>query len=100
MPDPTPHDGFTFHVNEAEKAVKESLPAVAQLLSSSASELVTRDWMGGTGYVEDAGRTQDVYYMYLDMLGRRQFRVGGIVHDTADTLQEIINLYRRADGQG
>jgi hypothetical protein len=99
VPDPTPNDGFTFHVNEAEKAAKESLPAVADLLRAPARVLTSHEWMGGAGVVEQAAITQRTYGMYIDMLGRRQYQVANVALDTAEALQDVIDLYRRADGQ-
>lgn len=99
MPDPTPNDGFTFHINEAQKAVTEALPAAADHLNAPVSALVGQDWLGGTGNVAKAAGAQYAYLHYKDMLARRQCTVIDVVNSTADALQEVIDLYRRADGQ-
>jgi len=99
MPDPTPNDGFTFHITEAEKAAKDSLPTAADLLQRPAELLVTFDWLGGIGRVTEAGKVQDTYHQLIDHLGRRQFAVAAAARHVAVALQEVIDLYRRADGQ-
>lgn len=99
MPDPTPNDGFTFHLNEAEKAVTKSLPAAAELLNQSASAVSGQDWLGGSGRVDQAATAQYGYLRYKDLLARRQCQVMDSALSTAEALREVIEVYRRADGQ-
>jgi hypothetical protein len=93
------HPGTRARVNEAEKAAKESLPAVADLLGAPASVLTSHEGMGGPGVVDDAAAVQRSYTVFTEFLGIRQRDVAGIAMDTAAALQDVINLYRRADGQ-
>jgi hypothetical protein len=99
MPDPTPHDGFTVNLDEAERAATQSLPMAASLLRDPVSELVSLVDFEGANVYSASDRAMKAFGLYKEGLGRRQQAIAGVIDDTAEALMDIVNVYRRADGQ-
>ncbi|GGS16017.1 hypothetical protein [Actinokineospora fastidiosa] len=94
--------GFEVDVDRAHQAATVSLPQAAFHLARPASLLKQHE-----GLRRDGGESlpaldalQVTYATYSDNLAARLVDAVGIIHETAQALEEIVLLYRRADGQG
>ncbi len=91
-------DGFTVDVDKAEKAAKVHLPALVEHLFGQLTNL--------RAYAPDHGGgappeliNQLVFEGYADLICERLQRGCEIINLTANALAEIVELYRRVDGQ-
>lgn len=99
MPDPTPHDGFTVNLDDAEKAATQSLPAAASLLRDPIGKLLSQVDFEGANVYSASDRAMKAFGLYKEGLGRRQGDIAGVIDETAEALKDIVTVYRRADGQ-
>ena len=99
MPDPTPDDGFTVNLNEADQAASQSLPAAASMLRDSVTNLVALVDFEGPNVYSASDRATNQFGLYKEGLGRRQRDIARVVDETAEALKDIVNVYRRVDGQ-
>lgn len=99
MPDPTPHDGFALHLAEAEMAATQSLPAAAALLREQVGPLVSLVDFEGANVYSASDRAMKAFALYKETVGRRQRDIARVVDETAEVLRDIVNVYKRVDGQ-
>ncbi|MPZ82879.1 MAG: hypothetical protein GEV28_21755 [Actinophytocola sp.] len=99
MPDPSPNDGFTANLNDADKAATQSLPAAASLIRDPVTYLVSLVDFEGANVYRAADRATNAFGLYKEGLGRRQRDIARVVDETAEALKDIVNVYRRVDGQ-
>lgn len=95
-----PH-GFAIDVYEAQAAADTSLPALAQHLRGQVGVLMSHEGLHGPGgNIPAVAHVQQVYADYTDVLGGQLRQGCDVIDATAQALREIVDLYRRADGQG
>jgi hypothetical protein len=95
-----PDNGFAIDLTEAQKAADTSLPNLAAHLRGPIAVLFSHEGLGGPGGDLEAVRSvQGVYAAYTDVLANRLRKGCDIIDTTAQTLRDIITVYRRADGQ-
>jgi hypothetical protein len=99
MPDPTPNDGFTVNLRDLEQAATQSLPTAAAAIRVPIHDLVAHvDLRGSTRY-SATDHAMTAFALYKETVGRRQQDIARVVDETAETLTEIVTVYKRADGQ-
>jgi hypothetical protein len=95
-----PNTGFEIDLAEARKAADTSLPNLAAHLRGPIAVLRSHEGLHGPGGDLDAVRNmQGVYAAYTDMLADRLHKGTDVIDVTAQTLRDIVTVYRRADGQ-
>jgi uncharacterized protein YgfB (UPF0149 family) len=99
MPDPTPNDGFTVNLADADAAATQSLPAASSLLRDPVSKLVSLVDLEGANVYSASDRATNMFGLYKEGLGRRQREIAQVVDETAEALKDIVNVYQRVDGQ-
>ena len=99
MPDPTPNTGFTVALNEVEQAATQSLPTAEAALRVPIHDLVSRADFEGVNVFSASDRATKAFSLYKETVGRRQMDIARVVNETAEALMDIVNVYRRADGQ-
>lgn len=99
MPDPTPNDGFTVNINEAEMAATQSLPTAVALLREPVATLVSLVDFEGANVYSASDHAMKAFALYKDGLGRRQKDIARVVEETAEALKDIVTVYKRVDGQ-
>lgn len=98
-------NGFSVDLDEADKACKPevgTLPQAAMMLRKPLTTLFTFDDWAANRFLHQfdaADRMQSAYQGFCDALGQRHSRGCDIIDDTAEALRDIVNLYRRVDGQ-
>jgi hypothetical protein len=95
----SPSGGFETHLQELEDSARVILPRIADIILSPADEFDSPDDLGGPGYVVEAGRAQEGYQEFMASLAGRQRRLCEVIEETSAGLLEIVELYRRVDGQ-
>lgn len=96
----SPSTGFQVHLDELEHGATTVLPRVADILRPPAKVLSIHEGLGGPTATREATGVQETYAAYMDFLAARQNRLCDAVGETAEALRQIVELYRRADGQG
>jgi hypothetical protein len=97
--------GFTVDLNEAAKACSRengSLPEAATMLRVPIADVLAYDPLETKAAPADLDvvqRMQGQYHEFCKTIGDRQIRACNIMDDTAEALREIIEVYRRVDGQ-
>ena len=99
MPDPTPNDGFTIALNEVEQAATQSLPNAVTALRKPIHALISPVDFEGANVYSASDRAMKAFALYKSAVGRRQMDITRVVRETGETLMDIVNVYRRADGQ-
>jgi hypothetical protein len=95
----TPEDGFRIHLPELERIATQHLPAVAQALRGPADVVMSHEGLEGPGRFGAVYAMEGAYARYTDSVGIRQRTGAERIEQTAIALRNIVNLYRRADGQ-
>ncbi|MGH3859426.1 hypothetical protein [Actinokineospora sp.] len=92
-----------MQLNELELAARVdtgTIPYAASLLRAPVSDLFQYDDFYGSGRFDAAYDVQAAYESYVTLLAERQAKACNIIDASAESLREIIALYRRVDGQG
>lgn len=98
-------DGFTVDLNEAAKACDQttgSLPNAATMLRVPIADVVAYNGWETSLTPTDFDvvyRMQGVYDDFCQKIADRQIRACDIMDDTAEALRDIVEVYRRVDGQ-
>jgi hypothetical protein len=96
-----PDTGFEIDLAEAQKAADIALPTLANHLRGPANVLASHEGLHGPGGDLEAVRNvQRIYATYTDVLAERLRKGCDAIDTTAQTLRDIVTVYRRADGQG
>lgn len=97
---PDQKSGFAIDLNEAQKAAEQSLPNLAAHLRGPVAVLLSHEGLHGPGgYLQAVRNVQGVYAGYTDVLADRLRRGCAVIDATAEALRDIVQVYRRADGQ-
>jgi hypothetical protein len=94
-----PDNGFEIDLAEAQKAADTSLPNLAAHLRGPAAVLRSHEGLGPGDELDAVRHVQGVYAAYTDVLADRLRKGCDVIDVTAQTLRDIITVYRRADGQ-
>lgn len=97
-------DGFTADINEMDKAAQRpngSLPRAVHKLRDPISKLIVHEGFGsrGDGQHEAARMVEVAYQSYCEVLAHRHSQACNAMDATTEALREIVELYRRVDGQ-
>jgi hypothetical protein len=95
--------GFTVQLDEMELAAKAetgSIPQAAASLRKPVSDLRQFDSLTGSGHFDPVYDAHGAYESYIELVAQRQAKACDIIDASAESLREIIALYRRVDGQG
>lgn len=93
------HEGFLINLEDADKAARKDLPAVADF-HWEITQVLTCEFEGNAPSAPDDLRAAVARYNeYIHELGYRSRDAYRAIEATAVSLQEIVDLYRRADGQ-
>ena len=93
-------DQFTIDLDQAEQAATQQLPMVAEMLREPVNILRTHEGMSGFSDFPPATSVQNCYSAITDFLSVRQAAASYSVSATAEALKQIVDVYRRIDGQG
>jgi hypothetical protein len=96
---PKPEDGFKVNLPELESIAVQHLPAVANALRGPATVVLTHEGLEGPGQFDPVYAMERAYAHFTDSVGIRQRTGCDRIDQTAQALKEIVDLYRRADGQ-
>ncbi|MGX7827660.1 hypothetical protein ACTG9Q_21490 [Actinokineospora sp. 24-640] len=76
-----------------------TLPAVAEALRAQRAVVTAHEGLEGPGTFGAVYPMEHAYARFTDMIGTRLWLGAERIDETAHVLTEIIELYRRADGQ-
>jgi hypothetical protein len=96
---PTPEDGFRVNLPELERIATQHLPGVAELLRGPANVAMTHEGLEGPGRFGPVYAMEGAYARFTDSVAIRQRTGADRIEQTAQALSNIVDLYRRADGQ-
>lgn len=91
--------GFALSLDDLAVLADRDLPELAGLLSAPSGVLRTVNSLGPTAGDTTTAAVHSAYVTHIDALSAGQQRLCDAIVETAETLREIIGLYRRADGQ-
>lgn len=96
---PKPMDKFRVHLPELEEIATQDLPAVANALRAPANVLVAHEGLEGPGQLQAVYAMEGAYAHFTDSVAARHRTGSDRIDATAEALRDIVELYRRADGQ-
>jgi hypothetical protein len=91
--------GFAVDLTELDQIANEYLPRAVAVLQGSIGVIQSHEGLEGPGRLAELFPMEDEYAAFTDSLGNQQ-RVGcERIEATSEALREIVELYRRVDGQ-
>jgi hypothetical protein len=96
---PKPTGEFEIDLPVVEKIATQDLPSVANALRAPANVLTAHEGLEGPGRLQAVYAMEGAYAHFTDNVGFRQRTGCDRIEATAHALLEIVNLYRRTDGQ-
>jgi hypothetical protein len=91
--------GFAVDVDELDHIANKYLPQALEVLRSPINVIKSHEGLEGPGRVREVFTMEDEYAAFTDSIGNQQ-RIGcERIEATITALKEIIELYRRVDGQ-
>lgn len=91
--------GFAVDLTELDQIANEYLPQAVAVLQGAIGVIKAHQGLEGPGLLAEVSPMQDEYAAFTDSLGNQQ-RIGcERIEASIEALREIIELYRRVDGQ-
>jgi hypothetical protein len=91
--------GFAVDVNELERIASVYLPQAVEVLREPIGVIKSHEGLEGPGQLPEMYPMEDEYAAFTESIGNQQ-RIGcERIEATIDALREIVELYRRVDGQ-
>lgn len=90
---------FEVHLGDADKVARQILPTAAGLIRSSADPLLVHEGMGNSTECPETTNAQVVYVGFTDYVAWHLRKGAEVTDGMAEALRDIVDLYRRADGQ-
>lgn len=91
--------GFAVDLTELDQIANDYLAQAVAVLQGSIDVIKAHEGIEGPGRLEEVSPLQDEYAAFTDSLGNQQ-RIGcERIEASIEALREIIELYRRVDGQ-
>jgi hypothetical protein len=91
--------GFTAELDALAPVANETLPSVAGVVDAQHKVASAHEGLEGPGTFHAVDPMQRAYARLTDLIGDRLWLGSARIEDTAQVLKEIIDTYRRADGQ-
>lgn len=95
----TQPSSFEAELDFLAPVAREVLPRIAEVLRTQRAALTTHEGLEGPGAFDAVHSMERAYADYTDLLGTRLWLGAERIDDTAEALRNIIDLYRKADGQ-
>ncbi|WP_132121098.1 hypothetical protein [Actinocrispum wychmicini] len=92
-------DTFEVDLSALDKIAAQDLPAIATALRGIANVVTTHEGLEGPGHLDAVYAMEGAYAHFTDSVGNRQRIACDRIDATANALRDVVNLYRRADGQ-
>jgi hypothetical protein len=91
--------GFAVDLNALEDIASKFLPQAVEVLRGPIKVIKSHEGLEGPGRVREVFTMEDEYAAFTDSIGNQQ-RIGcERIEETITALKEIVELYRRVDGQ-
>lgn len=91
--------GFAVELGELETIAKVYLPQAAAALRVPIGVITAHEGLAGPGRLSAMFPMEDEYAAFTTSIGNQQ-RIGcERIDETVEALREVVELYRRADGQ-
>ena len=91
--------GFSAELDRLAPVANQTLPAVAEMVGAQRGVVTAHEGLEGSGRFAAVEAMQRAYAGFTDLIGDRLWLGAERIEETAQVLKEIIDAYRRADGQ-